>query len=80
MTPRKVAHSNRKNQLRTMRRENIGWSDKGVHLLNASQGVSHHSMSGLRGEYRMEHCKILSSITDRIEDVLHVLRPGEIQK
>eukprot|EP00978_Attheya_sp_CCMP212_P025496 scaffold82138_cov84-Attheya_sp.AAC.2 len=42
MTLRKVAQSNRKNQLRTMRRaENIGWSDKGFHLLNAtSQGVS----------------------------------------
>jgi hypothetical protein len=71
MTPRKVAHSNRKNQLRTMRRENIGGSDMGFHLLNASQvEMSRHLMSGLLRGHRTERRKRFSSVADRIEDVL----------
>eukprot|EP00978_Attheya_sp_CCMP212_P035495 scaffold154770_cov23-Attheya_sp.AAC.2 len=55
MTPRKVAHSNRKNQLRTMKRENVGGSDKGFQVLNDSRvEMSRNSMNGLRGEHRTE--------------------------
>eukprot|EP00978_Attheya_sp_CCMP212_P046947 scaffold421141_cov31-Attheya_sp.AAC.2 len=58
-----------------MRRENVGGSDKGFQVLNASQvEMSRNSMSGLRGEHRTKRRRRFSPVADRIEDVLREIR------